>query len=159
MRTGAKSGEGTPAEALRRRGGLVGGVGRSSATAARQGCALPQGVILGRKITQHLVKLIRWIAVHLRLEVPWKQACAALAALYTAQSRSFRQSPRCYRQIHPGSWACNNIRLISSRFLSSYLLAHGRSLTRELVVAGEECRSLIPPVCVYACETLFVFVI
>jgi hypothetical protein len=35
-----------------------------------------------QQMTQHSVKLIRWVAAQLWLNVPWKLACAALAALY-----------------------------------------------------------------------------
>jgi len=35
-----------------------------------------------QQITQHSVKLIRWVANQLWLHVPWKEACAALIALY-----------------------------------------------------------------------------
>lgn len=55
---------------------------KAKATAASRNTVLPQGVILSQKITQHSVKLIRWVAAQLWLNVPWKEACAALAALY-----------------------------------------------------------------------------
>jgi hypothetical protein len=38
-------------------------------------------VIMLQEMTQHSVKLIRWLAAQLWLNVPWKVACATLAAL------------------------------------------------------------------------------
>lgn len=50
--------------------------------AKSQNSVLPRMVIMMQQMTQHSVKLIRWVATHLWLDVPWKAACAALAALY-----------------------------------------------------------------------------
>ena len=50
--------------------------------AARQDAVLPGALFLVQGITQHTVKFIRWVAAHLWLDIPWKQACAVLAALY-----------------------------------------------------------------------------
>lgn len=55
---------------------------QAKAQAAREGTVLPEALSLVRQMTQHSVKLIRWVAVQLWLDHPWKQACAALAALY-----------------------------------------------------------------------------
>jgi hypothetical protein len=37
---------------------------------------------LMQRITQHSVKLIRWVAAQLWANIPWQQACAVLIALY-----------------------------------------------------------------------------
>ena len=50
--------------------------------AASRNTVLPKALIMMQQMTQHSVKLIRWVAAQLWLEVPWKLACAALAALY-----------------------------------------------------------------------------
>jgi hypothetical protein len=50
--------------------------------AKSQKSVLPQMVIMLQEMTQHSVKLIRWVAAQLWLNVPWKVACATLAALY-----------------------------------------------------------------------------
>ena len=50
--------------------------------AASQNTALPQMLVMMQRMTQHSVKLIRWVAAQLWLAVPWKAACAALTALY-----------------------------------------------------------------------------
>jgi hypothetical protein len=50
--------------------------------AASQNNVLPKTMIMMQQLTQHSVKLIRWVAAQLWLNVPWKQACAALMALY-----------------------------------------------------------------------------
>ena len=43
---------------------------------------LPRMLVMMQQMTQHSVKLIRWVAAQLWLNVPWKVACAALSALY-----------------------------------------------------------------------------
>ena len=50
--------------------------------AASRNTVLPKTLIMMQQMTQHSVKLIRWVAAQLWLNVPWKQACAALVALY-----------------------------------------------------------------------------
>ena len=50
--------------------------------AASQNNVLPKTMIMMQQLTQHSAKLIRWVAAQLWLNVPWKQACAALMALY-----------------------------------------------------------------------------
>ena len=55
---------------------------QAKAQAASQNTVLPKALIMLQQITQHSVKLIRWVATQLWLNVPWKQACAALVALY-----------------------------------------------------------------------------
>ena len=50
--------------------------------AASRNTVLPKTLIMMQQLTQHSVKLIRWVAAQLWLNVPWKQACAALMALY-----------------------------------------------------------------------------
>ncbi len=55
---------------------------QAKAVAASQDTALPKAVRSARKLTQHTLKLIRWVATQLWLDIPWKQACAILAALY-----------------------------------------------------------------------------
>jgi Transposase DDE domain len=50
--------------------------------AASQKTVLPRMLVMMQQMTQHSVKLIRWVAAQLWLHVPWKAACAALAALY-----------------------------------------------------------------------------
>jgi hypothetical protein len=50
--------------------------------AASQNTVLPRMLVMMQQMTQHSVKLIRWVAAQLWLDVPWKAACAALAALY-----------------------------------------------------------------------------
>jgi len=52
-------------------------------TAAKAGTVLPKTLRTVQHTTQHCVKLIRWVAAQLFIHVPWEQACAALAALYT----------------------------------------------------------------------------
>ena len=52
--------------------------------AAKLNTVLPQALLLVRRITQIGVKLIRWVAAHLWLDVPWKEACKALRRLYLA---------------------------------------------------------------------------
>jgi hypothetical protein len=47
-----------------------------------QGTVLPKAMRIVQKLTQHTLKLIRWIGVQLWLDVPWKRACAALMLLY-----------------------------------------------------------------------------
>jgi hypothetical protein len=51
-------------------------------TAAKAGLKLPKTVELVQNITQHSVKLIRWVATQLFLPNPWPVACATLAGLY-----------------------------------------------------------------------------
>jgi hypothetical protein len=43
---------------------------------------LPQGLILVQQLTQHTVKLIRWVAAQVWLNNPWKEACGVLAGIY-----------------------------------------------------------------------------
>ena len=50
--------------------------------AASRNSVLPKTLMMMQQMTQHSVKLIRWVAAQLWLNVPWKQACAALMALY-----------------------------------------------------------------------------
>ena len=50
--------------------------------AASQNTVLPRMLLMMQRMTQHSVKLIRWVAAQLWLDVSWKVACAALAALY-----------------------------------------------------------------------------
>jgi hypothetical protein len=50
--------------------------------AASQNTVLPRMLVMMQQMTQHSVKLIRWVAAQLWLHVPWKTACAALVALY-----------------------------------------------------------------------------
>jgi hypothetical protein len=50
--------------------------------AKSQNSVLPRMVIMMQQMTQHSVKLIRWVATQLWLNVPWKVACATLTALY-----------------------------------------------------------------------------
>lgn len=50
--------------------------------ATSQNTALPRMLVLMQQMTQHSVKLIRWVAAQLWLNVPWKAACATLATLY-----------------------------------------------------------------------------
>ena len=50
--------------------------------AESQNAVLPKMLVMMQRMTQHSVKLIRWVAAQLRLDVPWKVACTALAALY-----------------------------------------------------------------------------
>ncbi len=55
---------------------------QATATAAKAGKMLPKTLRLMQKITQHSVKLIRWVAAQLWLNIPWQHACTALIALY-----------------------------------------------------------------------------
>lgn len=50
--------------------------------AAGQNTVLPQMLVMMQRVTQHSVKLIRWVAAQLWLDVSWKAACMALSALY-----------------------------------------------------------------------------
>lgn len=43
---------------------------------------LPHGLILVKQMTQHTVKLIRWVAAQIWLNNPWKEACGVLAGIY-----------------------------------------------------------------------------
>jgi hypothetical protein len=51
--------------------------------AASQNAVLPKTLVMMQQMTQHSVKLIRWVAAQLWLNVPWKAACEVLIALYT----------------------------------------------------------------------------
>jgi hypothetical protein len=55
---------------------------QAKAVAASQNTVLPQALCSVQKLTQHTLKLVRWVATQLWLDIPWKQACAILAALY-----------------------------------------------------------------------------
>jgi hypothetical protein len=55
---------------------------KAKASAAKAGLILPKTVELVQNLTQHSVKLIRWVATQLWLSNPWAEACVALAALY-----------------------------------------------------------------------------
>jgi hypothetical protein len=50
--------------------------------AAGQNTVLPQMLVMMQRVTQHSVKIIRWVAAQLWLDVSWKAACMALSALY-----------------------------------------------------------------------------
>lgn len=50
--------------------------------AANQNAVLPKMMVMMQRMTQHSVKLIRWVAAQLRIDAPWKVACVALVALY-----------------------------------------------------------------------------
>ena len=50
--------------------------------AASQNAVLPKMLVMMQQMTQHSVKLIRWVAAQLWLDVHWSAACAALIALY-----------------------------------------------------------------------------
>ncbi|MFZ2279351.1 MAG: hypothetical protein WAW39_16320, partial [Prosthecobacter sp.] len=50
--------------------------------AAKAKAVLPKTLRLMQQITQHSVKLIRWVAAQLWNSIPWQQACAVLIALY-----------------------------------------------------------------------------
>lgn len=50
--------------------------------AAKAKAVLPKTLRLMQRTTQHSVKLIRWVAAQLWLNIPWQQACAVLMALY-----------------------------------------------------------------------------
>ena len=50
--------------------------------AASQNAQLPGMLVIMQQMTQHSVKLIRWIAAQLWLDVSWKASCAALITLY-----------------------------------------------------------------------------
>jgi hypothetical protein len=50
--------------------------------AKNQNTVLPRMLVMMQHMTQHSVKLIRWVGAQLWLNVPWKTACAALVALY-----------------------------------------------------------------------------
>jgi hypothetical protein len=50
--------------------------------AAKAKAVLPKTLQLMQQITQHSVKLIRWVAAQLWNSIPWPQACAVLIALY-----------------------------------------------------------------------------
>jgi hypothetical protein len=50
--------------------------------AAKANTVLPKTLRLMQRITQHSVKLIRWVAAQLWNSIPWQQACAVLIALY-----------------------------------------------------------------------------
>jgi hypothetical protein len=50
--------------------------------AASQNAVLPKTLVMMQQMTQHSVKLIRWVAAQLWLNVPWKAACEVLIALY-----------------------------------------------------------------------------
>lgn len=73
-----KAGISNAPEKKRRAGRLE----QAKAMAASQKRELPKALLLMQQITQHSVKLIRWVATQLWLHVPWKEACAALIALY-----------------------------------------------------------------------------
>lgn len=55
---------------------------QAAALATKAGAVLPKTLRLTQKITQHCVKLIRWVAAQLWLNIPWQQACAVLVTLY-----------------------------------------------------------------------------
>lgn len=50
--------------------------------AAKAKAVLPKTLRLMQQTTQHSVKLIRWVAAQLWLNIPWQQACAVLITLY-----------------------------------------------------------------------------
>lgn len=50
--------------------------------AASHDTVLPKMLVMMQQMTQHSVKLIRWVTTQLWLNGPWKAACATLAALY-----------------------------------------------------------------------------
>lgn len=52
------------------------------ASVAKAGLILPKTVELVQNLTQHSVKLIRWVATQIWLAHPWAAACATLAAQY-----------------------------------------------------------------------------
>jgi len=54
----------------------------SNKVAATANTVLPKTLRLMQRITQHSVKLIRWVAAQLWANIPWQQACAVLIALY-----------------------------------------------------------------------------
>ena len=54
----------------------------ASEVAATANTVLPRALRLMQQITQHSVKLIRWVAAQLWNHIPWQQACAVLVALY-----------------------------------------------------------------------------
>jgi hypothetical protein len=66
------------AEEARRAKRLV----KAKAVAKDKNMVLPAALCSVQKLTQHTLKLIRWVGVQLWLDIPWKQACAALVALY-----------------------------------------------------------------------------
>ncbi|MDI1312558.1 transposase [Prosthecobacter sp.] len=55
---------------------------QATAVATKAGAVLPKPLRVVQQITQHCVKLIRWVAAQLWLNVPWQQACAVLTTLY-----------------------------------------------------------------------------
>jgi hypothetical protein len=55
---------------------------QAKAKAAEAGLIMPKTVELVQNITQHSVKLIRWVATQLFLPNPWPVACGVLARLY-----------------------------------------------------------------------------
>ncbi len=57
-------------------------LGQAKARAASQKTLLPKALFLVQQMTQHSVKLIRWVAAQLWLNNSWKEACAALVVLY-----------------------------------------------------------------------------
>ena len=73
-----QAGIGNVAEKKRRAARL----GQAKAVVTRQKTVLPKALLMVRHITQHSAKLIRWVATQLWLDVPWKEACAVLVALY-----------------------------------------------------------------------------
>jgi hypothetical protein len=50
--------------------------------AQSQNTVLPKMSVMMQQMTQLTVKLIRWVAAQLCLNVSWKAACAVLATLY-----------------------------------------------------------------------------
>jgi len=50
--------------------------------AANKNTVLPKMLLMMQHMTQHSIKLTRWVTAQLWLHVPWKVACAALTALY-----------------------------------------------------------------------------
>jgi hypothetical protein len=68
------------AEEARRAKRLV----KASTAAEDHNTVLPKALASVQNLTQHSLKLIRWLGVQLWLDIPWKQACAALVALYAS---------------------------------------------------------------------------
>ena len=57
---------------------------QAKADAQKAGRRVPGPVLLTQRFTQHSVKLIGWVAARLWRDVSWRDACAALAALYAS---------------------------------------------------------------------------
>ena len=57
---------------------------KAHAVAEDHNTVLPKALARVQNLTQHSLKLIRWLGVQLWLDIPWKQACAALMVLYAS---------------------------------------------------------------------------